>query len=493
MNRTTRVENLYKSELENVQKYTDEMFCKLMVFQWIVSILAAVFISPKTWIGQSSETHIHVWAALFLGSLLCIFPLLLVKFYSSNYTTRCVICISQMIWSALLIHVFGGRIETHFHIFGSLAFIAAYRDYKLLLMSTLVVAVDHFARGLYWPQSVYGIIDASEWRWLEHTGWVIFEDVFLFSIIFRSKGEMTKMAERQVDLEIINHEIEKTVEERTNELKKAYQTLEMSAKQTEKIQSELLQSEKMASIGSLASGIAHEINTPIQYIGDNLQFLFDEQKNIFYALEKCDDETKEKIDLKFLKEEVPGSLKQSLEGLSQVANLVKSMKEFAHPGSEQLKPVNINRAINNVVTVLRSQWKYIADIDLNLDEDLPEIPCLHGEFNQIILNIIVNACHAVEDKKEKSEKGKIKIETEELDENIVIIISDNGTGIPQNIESKIFDLFFTTKEVGKGSGQGLAIAYSLINEKLNGSIKVDSEEGKGTSIIITLPKGPKSL
>lgn len=487
MDLNNRITEIYESELSELRDKTDNMFAKLMILQWIGCLVAAFIISPNTWIGLSNETHIHVWAALILGTVLSGFPLFLLKFYKEVYITRYVICISQMMWSALLIHVSGGRIETHFHVFGSLAFISAYRDYKLLIISTVVVAVDHFVRGIYWPLSVYGIINASEWRWLEHAAWVLFEDIFLFGIIARSRSELKGVAQRQAELENTNSKIEQEVEERTAELKKAYEDLEKEARNKEKIQIELLQAEKMASVGSLASGIAHEINTPIQYIGDNLQFLLDEQKNLFTALESCSEELKEKYDLPFLAEEIPCSIKQSMEGISQVANLVKSMKEFAHPGTSEPKQTDINRAIKNVVNVSKSKWKYIADLVLELDENLPEVPCLYGEFNQVLLNIIVNATHAIEDKFKSSNKGEIRIETKDLGNSIQINISDNGIGISDEIKTKIFDLFFTTKDVGRGTGQGLSIAYSLITEKLNGTIEVESELGKGTKFIISLP------
>ncbi len=177
--------HLFAAHQQTIYKSTDRMFAVLMSVQWLAGVIAALLIAPRTWIGTSSQTHIHVWAAVFLGGAISFFPIALAIAKPGAISTRYVIATAQMLMSALLIYLTGGRIETHFHVFGSLAFLAFYRDWRVLVPATIVVAADHFLRGIFWPQSVYGVLSASEWRWLEHAGWVLFEDTFLFIAIKR--------------------------------------------------------------------------------------------------------------------------------------------------------------------------------------------------------------------------------------------------------------------------------------------------------------------
>src|SRR5216683_1925280 len=193
--------DLFTDQQQAIFKHTDRMFAVLMVVQWIAGIAAALWISPRTWTGQYSQTHIHVWAAVFLGGVISIFPIILVVARSGSSSTRYVIAIAQMLMSALLIHLTGGRIETHFHVFGSLAFLAFYRDWRVFIPATLVVAADHFVRGVYWPQSVFGVLATSHWRWVEHAGWVVFENVFLIQSCLLSAKEMRDSSRKQAELE----------------------------------------------------------------------------------------------------------------------------------------------------------------------------------------------------------------------------------------------------------------------------------------------------
>jgi len=189
-----------------------------MVFQWLAAIVAAIWISPRTWIGATSQIHIHVWAGILVGGAIASLPVFLAWKMPGEALTRQVIGAAQMLFSALFIHLTGGRIETHFHVFGSLAMLAFYRDRKVLLSATVVVALDHMLRGILWPQSVFGVVTASYWRWVEHAGWVLFEDAFLLLSIRQSLAEMLSVAQRQASLEFTNSSIEKLVAERTREL-----------------------------------------------------------------------------------------------------------------------------------------------------------------------------------------------------------------------------------------------------------------------------------
>ncbi|MBU0595079.1 histidine kinase, partial [Candidatus Bipolaricaulota bacterium] len=202
----------------------------------------------------------------------------------------------------------------------------------------------------------------------------------------------------------------------------------------------------------------------------------------------------DELDLDFLKEEIPKAIAQSLEGVGRVAEIVRSMKEFSHPGGTEKQATDLNRAIEATITVARNEWKYVAEMAMDLDPDLPPVPCLAGDFNQVILNLIINAAHAIGDVvgENSGEKGTVTITTRQNGDWAEIRISDTGTGIPEENRSKIFDHFFTTKELGKGTGQGLAIAHAVITEKHSGTITVESEVGKGTTFIIRLPIEPES-
>jgi PAS domain S-box-containing protein len=213
-----RAATLFEEAENTVHIRADRLFAKLMVLQWLGGIAAALWISPKTWIGATSQTHWHVWAAIFLGGAITSLPVYLALKQPGRVLTRHTIAVAQMFFSALLIHLTGGRLETHFHVFGSLAFLAFYRDWRVLISGTVVVALDHYLRGVFWPQSVFGVLAASPWRWVEHAGWVLFEDTFLIISIRHSLNDMLGLAERQASLEGINMSIEQKVVERTTEL-----------------------------------------------------------------------------------------------------------------------------------------------------------------------------------------------------------------------------------------------------------------------------------
>src|SRR2546422_3592973 len=214
-----RAEELFREHRLRIYRRADRLFAGLMLLQWVAAILAAFWISPLTWAGRFSHTHIHVWAALFLGGAITLFPACLALFRPGRASTRYVVASGQVLMSGLLIHLSGGRIETHFHVFGSLAFLAFYRDWTVFIPATVLVAADHFLRGVYWPQSVYGVLTAGSWRWLEHAGWVLFEDAFLINACLQSLREMRDIAWQRAELEVANEKTEQTVVIRTGEFK----------------------------------------------------------------------------------------------------------------------------------------------------------------------------------------------------------------------------------------------------------------------------------
>ncbi len=275
----------------------------------------------------------------------------------------------------------------------------------------------------------------------------------------------------------------------------------------------LAQTEKLKSIGQLAAGIAHEINTPTQYVGDNTRFLQDAFQDIiqvlnsfeaFFEAAKTDgvsadliakvEEDIEEADVGYLIEEIPTAIDHTLQGVERIAKIVRAMKEFSHPGQDEKTAIDINKTIESTITVARNEWKYVAEMETDFDASLPLVPCLPGELNQVILNLIINAAHAIADviAENSTEKGLIKVATRLKENWAEIQISDSGPGIPEEFRHRIFDPFFTTKEMGKGTGQGLAISHTVIVEKHGGTLNLETQEGKGTTFSIYLPLIDKS-
>jgi PAS domain S-box-containing protein len=274
---------------------------------------------------------------------------------------------------------------------------------------------------------------------------------------------------------------------------------------------QLRHAQKMESIGQLAAGIAHEINTPTQYIGDNIRFLqtsFADLKSLHSkyhdllvaardntltpALAAETEEAIEQTNFTFLIEEIPKAIEQSLEGVDRVARIVRAMKDFSHPGTGQKSLIDLNKAIETTLTVAGNEWKYVAKIQTNFDLQLPPVPCLPGELNQVILNLVVNAAHAIAEVVDHGRRGLgvITASTRRCGDWVEIRIEDTGAGIPEKIRGKIFDPFFTTKPVGQGTGQGLAIAHAAIVDRHQGQLTFETKIGAGTVFIIRLPLNP---
>ena len=251
------------------------------------------------------------------------------------------------------------------------------------------------------------------------------------------------------------------------------------------VQTEALQASKLASVGQLAAGIAHEINTPIQYIGDNIRFLSGAFDQILPLVEDLSPEPAMDLSERdYLLGEIPKAIAQSLEGVGQVARIVLAMKDFSHPGGKEKVAADLNRAIENTITVTRNEWKLVAGMDLDLDGELPPVICLPGEMNQVFLNLVMNAVHAIEG---RGVKGRIRLSTRLRDGMAEIRFEDDGIGMPAEVKQRIFEPFFTTKGIGKGTGQGLAICRDVVVTKHGGRILVESEEGKGSVFTILLP------
>ncbi len=328
-----------------------------------------------------------------------------------------------------------------------------------------------------------------------------------FLMLIQSQRTSLKDSARLSDeLSVLNKELESRVarrtqllEEKAKELAQSNESLEHEMSERARVEMELRHVHKLEAVGQLAAGIAHEINTPMQYISNSLQFLrsaFDDLSALSMSfethIEAADSNPSvralqvslEEADLDYVRERAPQAIDRALEGIGRVTEIVSAMNEFTHPDQASKSPADINRALESALIVASNEYKYIARIEKDL-QILPKIHCFLGDLNQVFLNLFVNAAHAIEEN--NVEEGVITVKTWEENKAIHISITDNGTGIPKSIQHRIFDPFFTTKDVGRGTGQGLAISHKIIVDRHGGKLLLETEAGKGTTMQIILP------
>ena len=432
-----RAEFLLHESQQALYRRTDRMFGGLMLFQWAASVVAAIVISPHAWAGTVSHIHIHVWTALLLGGAITLFPVSLAYFRPGEASTRFVIAGSQMLMSGLLIHLSGGRIETHFHVFGSLAFLAFYRDWRVFVPATLVVATDHFVRGVYWPQSAFGVLTVSHWRWVEHAAWVIFENVFLIQACLQSAAEMRDSSRKQAELEA---------------------TME-AAKAASRAKSEFL------------ANMSHEIRTPMNGIMGMTEILMDTELS---------PEQTEYLNL----------VKTSSDSLLQVINDVLDFSKI-EAGKLDIDPVlfSLRDSLSDAIRPLgiKADEKGL-DLACHVQSDVPDN--LYGDparLRQIVVNLVGNALKF-------TESGEVvvaaAVDSRAGDELLLhLSVRDTGVGIAQDKQKIIFESFTqadgsTTRKYG-GTGLGLTIS-SRLAEMMGGRVWVESEVGKGSTFHFTV-------
>ena len=373
-----------------------------------------------------------------------------------------------MACASVLVHQTEGLIEAHFLYFVLLPLVALYQDWRAFLGSIGYVLVSHTIVGVIRPESMYNhpAALASPIKWA---------------------GVHALFVAALVVILIIEWGFAEAEQRRSR----------LATEDLQSTQIQLLQAQKMESIGQLAAGVAHEINTPVQYVSDNTSFLAESFDELTVALEELTalakahdsdkaDEILAAADLEFLQEEIPGALSQSKDGLKHVSEIVKAMKDFAHPGSE-VADAFLNKVITSTATVSRNEWKYVADLEFDLDESLPPVQCNEGQIKQVILNMIVNAAHAIAEVVGEGDKGTITIRSSVAGDHAVVEIRDTGSGMPPEVKDRIFEQFFTTKGVGRGTGQGLAMAHDIIVNAHRGEIEVESTVGEGTSFRLLIP------
>ena len=458
LNIETRAKALFDEHRQRVYVQTDHLFSWFLVIQWLAAIACAFWISPRTWSGTMSRTHFHVWVAIFLGGLITLFPAFLAHRHPGKPATRYLVGIAQMLIGALLIHLTGGRIETHFHVFGSLAFLAFYRDWRVLVPATLVVAFDHWIRGVYWPQSAYGILVAEPWRWLEHAGWVVFEDIFLVVSCLRSKQEIWEIAMRTARDEYNQQLIEAKVIERTAELKES--------------QEQLLQSQKMESLGQLSASIAHDLNNQLTPVRGYLDLILTQ-----VAPEDPNRELLAEVNLAAVRS----------------VEIVQRLLNFSKPSTIQKSPLKLNRLMEEVKKMLPQLLPSTIRTSVSVEDALWGVLGNETELQTVIVNLIANARDAMPNggsltlRAENGNAGGVTVSHGLLPvPHVVISIVDSGTGMTPEVMQRVFEPFFSTKSRTKGTGLGLSMAFNIVKAH-DGWIDISTALGKGSAFQIYLP------
>ncbi|MCC9656214.1 PAS domain-containing sensor histidine kinase [Rhodopirellula halodulae] len=728
-------DKLFAEHLQRRQVNADRALAVLLVLQWAFAILCAVCISPYTWDGANKLVHMHVWSAVIGGGLLTVFPVFLAYYLPGHRLTRIIMALAQVQYSSLLIHLMGGRIESHFHVFGSLAFLAFYKDPWVYLPAVSVISLDHLVRAMFWPESVFGVLSPSPLRALEHAGWVLFETFFLIMGVRQNRLSLWELAKNQSSLTQQRDLLEQRVRQRTAEIeqqKRIQETIlqripaavfwrdtdgvfigcnemfsdffglkspgeiigkrmndiilpcdqtnnrlssfcdapdenvelvnveeqlhnahgerrtvlagatslhdhehncfgtlgsfldvtslkhaesrakslahliqespnelyiidaetlrlveanqgflasigldesrlattspedflkEMSNQDlrqriavamtdplgrcafntvhvrkdgstfpvhvdyhrstfenrpvyvafctdlsdSQAMERQLAQAQKLESMGQLAAGIAHEINTPMQCVSGNVEFLTVSYERLFNFNDALFDMIKASPSGSFatddldklcqqyrydvLRQQTPDAIDEASNAVMRVIEIVRAMKAMSHPGKQEMSEVDINTLVRQATIICRNRYKFIANLNLELCDELPMVPAFAAEMSQVFINLIVNAADAIAERKESEDdlEGQITISTSHDENQVEIRVQDNGTGMSEDVRSKVFHQFFTTKDVGKGTGLGLSLTYNIVTTKHNGSIHVESEPGQGSAFVLTLP------
>ncbi len=578
----------------------------LFAAQWVIALLVA-------W-EHSLPGVSRVAVTLILGGMLCVPAFLFIHAAPLAAWVRHFVAICQLGWSMLFMWLLDGRLEAQFHVFVSLAFLAFYRDWSVLVTATLA-ALTYPAVHIMMLPDAYQAGAAAWWRIFDQGVWVVAECLVLLFAIQQTHRTTLRFSEHAASLQLANEAIGKDIHERTAELRRSRDQYRLIAETTRAIPFELelahgrftyigpqaekilgipearwkesgfldtllpldreatarrqldeampgsfeilcsvvtsdnrvlelrwtvscevrddmrflrglmidvtearrlvremAQSQKLESVGRIAAGVAHEINTSVQFISDSVRFVRHALKDVPRALAdyralaadalsgkdvaaqaRRAADTDEAADVDYFLKNAPEALDRALDGIGRVGSIVRSMTEFAHPDARTKADVDINRAIKSTLNMARNEFKSVADIETDLGE-IPAVHCHAGDINQVFLNLLLNAAHAIADAVEgKGQKGRITVRTRAIGDYVEISISDTGDGIAETVRARIFEPFVTTKEVGRGTGQGLALSRGIVVEKLKGSLHFETETGKGTTFFVRLPVSGSAL
>jgi signal transduction histidine kinase len=439
----------------------DSRLKNILLIEWFSLVLIACVQSPYTWDGSSSEIHPHVVLSFLFGGCLTLVPWATIKFFPRAVFNSYLVTICQMAYSMLIIHFWQGRIEAHFHIFGSIALLACYRNPRIVILASVLAGVDHLVRGLYFPLSIYGVDSSSVLRSFEHAAWIFTEDIVLLLKISTARKEMQEIAHKQKELKLALASVEKQVEEREKELLKSQRIIFEQ-------QEAMLNSSRLSSLGEMASGIAHEINNPLTIIRSVTAVL---KKKVTRGEVVKNDELSE-------------SIRDIDHTVERVNNIVKGMRNLSKDASLE-KPVlcRLDDVLGDVMSVCHEKFKFskiqFKVSDRRRNPDTP-IKLYRTQLAQVLLNLLTNAKDALE----KQPDPEISILIKDDDENISIWVMDSGPTIPLEIREKIFLPFFSTKDIGTGTGLGLSISKKLI-QNMGGDLTLS--KGDQTCFLITIP------
>jgi len=439
----TSIGELVQEQRDRIARNTSSIFVVLMLLQWVGAMLTAAIVSPRTWSGTAGSVHVHVWASIILGGIITVVPVGLAWFNPTHALTRHVVAAGQMLMSALLIDITGGRVETHFHVFGSLAILAFYRDWRVLITAAIIVYIDHLVRGFYWPQSVYGVFRASPWRAVEHAWWVGFEVVFLIVAVRQSLREMFLIAERQAQLHSVNAEIEAEVKERTADLTTVNKQME-----------------------TFCYSMSHDLKAPLRGIHSFSTILMEDHGGALNQQAK----------------EYVGRIQEAASKMNRLVNDLLDYSRVSRAKFELL-PTDMSYVTHEALRLLAAEIQQQA-ASIQVAPELGVVIGHEATLIQVMLNLLGNALRY----------GKLRvspilnIRSESRDNCIRITVQDNGIGIAPQFHQKIFQIFerVPTANTQDSTGIGLAIVAKAM-ERLGGTVGVESQAGAGSTFWFELP------
>ena len=503
------VDELYHAYEDKVYRRTDRLFFILMGVQWLVGVLFAIVISPHAWRGALNSVHPHVYAAVLLGGACCFFPMLLIWRLPGQMVTRQAVAIGQVCFSSLLIHLTGGRIETHFHVFGSLAFLACYRDWKILPTATVIVAVDHLLRGLWFPQSVYGVIFSTPWRSLEHAGWVIFEDVVLIWSCFVSRREMRSICEQQFQKQELLDGLENRVRERTRDLETEITERKRAEQELKELTTQMIEVSRHAGMAEVATGVLHNVGNVLNSVNVSTTILNEKlQQSRLSHLTKA---------VGLLREHegtLPGFLTNDPKGQQLPQFLARLTDHLVEENKVLLQETNaLNQNVQHIRQIVSTQQSFACvfgvmeqlgaerlmeeAIQLNTAafdrhgiklvrqySSVPPILVDRHKVLQILINLLRNAKQALREVDRADKQVTLSI-VAGANQCVQMAVTDNGSGVGPESLTKIFQHGFTTKKDGHGFGLH---SGALAAKEMNGNLTVHSDGlGQGATFTLELP------